>query len=404
MKFNNSYDMAKELLFLVMQIVVFRLFVLDPLEAYVVVTVAENVTDLNITVCGSNTVYSVGVFYENLTWFQAQEACIVNGYDHLDAAETYRPRRTHLRQILETSTNMNTQTFWMDWYRPDFHYADWFTTTCKERDPDLLSVQPKDDELCSVVYFNKSESDFQTRIIALPANCHNRHFYTCHKNHGEPTFYVYENFNVKTVPIFRYFEVKSVQSLDQCIQLCVDKFLCPFVVFNRTTPSCSYFTPLSGYSAANVTIVAVNSNVTFAAKTDCVYHHFNSSGLNTSVINDTFTTELNRCEKVTSTTRLTTTNLTTLSTLTPSVCSCNESKITKEEFDEMVARLTVSKSLTSSYRRSKVSAEDHRTEAKVVGALGVIVLVIIFSLPVLSDMLTFSSYLLKSFSDSSSSY
>ena len=71
---------------------------------------------------------------------------------------------------------------------------------------------------------------------------------------------------------------------------------------------------------------------------------------------------------------------------------CNAVNITDEELNEiiedLVRKLRVESNTTSSYRRTKTSAEDHRPEAKAIGAIGLFVTIAMLCIPILLDLST----------------
>ena len=67
------------------------------------------------------------------------------------------------------------------------------------------------------------------------------------------------------------------------------------------------------------------------------------------------------------------------------VCVSNQT-LTPEEFMESIKDIKVKVTDVSKYKRSKISAPDERTSSRAIGMVAVVVMVIPFSLIILSDI------------------
>lgn len=200
---------------------------------YTIVNVPDNSSYINITACTSGLSFETGIFKENLTWFQAEQACIDGGYKALDHASPSSIRRKQMRQFLQ-ATNTEFGTYWTDLFRPTAHSTSWFSymgRPCREFSSRAFSALPKDEELCSFILFNLTD-ELSPVVKLFPATCFEKHFYSCITYQGRPEYKVYQNFDIRFHPDTISEVLDFVDSFDTCLELCNDKL-----------PSCTIGTP-----------------------------------------------------------------------------------------------------------------------------------------------------------------
>lgn len=356
------------------------------LHGHTIVSVPNNVTRIAIKSCPSTVPYVLGIFNVRMTWFQAQQACIGDGYESVDHAERNWVRRNHMRDYLRAE-NVATGSYWTDLYRPSTSSTTWFSCTaapCREFVASAISALSQSDELCSVAFFNMSER-LSSTVKLLPANCFNKYYYACKTTKGGHDYRVYENFDLYVLPYYMYVDNHSALSLDDCIAQCNGRVRCGALVYNNITYNCTLLVNDMGYAISEFEIVSGTDNTTFANKYRCEVTAHNTSNLNVSNIDDTFSFTLPPCTSSTTSSSPTTGS----SNFTNKMCSCSTTALSQEEFNDLIANLTVSKVTTSKHKRKKSSAEDNRPQAKTIGALGLVITILILCLPIVSDFLTF---------------
>lgn len=356
------------------------------LHGYTMISVPNNVTRIAIKSCPSTIEYRLGIFNVRMTWFQAQRACIVDGYGSVDLAEPNWVRRIQMKDYLQAE-NVTTGSYWTDLYRPFSSSTKWFSCTaspCREFKQRIFSALPQSDELCSVAFFNMSER-FSSTVKLLPANCFNKYYYACITIYGPHDYRVYENFDLYVLPDYMYVDNQLTLSLDDCIEQCNERTRCGALVYNNVTYNCTLLVNDWGYAISEFEIVSGTDNTTFANKYKCEVTTHNTSNLNVSDIDDNFSFTLPPCPSSTTSGPPSTES----SNFTNKMCSCNTTALSQEEFNDLIANLTVSKVSTSKHKRKKSSAEDNRPQAKTVGALGLVITILILCLPIVSDVLTF---------------
>ena len=356
---------------------------------YEYINTTSSLNKLTISVCSSSNAYTMGIFRENLTWFQAQAACRANGYNTVDYASTNWPRRMHQRQFLQEE-DVNLEIHWTDLYRIDSNSSTWCPYSQKT-EPIYAIVnllrQPNDDELCMAIMFNMSEPQ-ESMIQFVPANCFKKNYYTCIKIDGGTIFQIYEKYDLSYKSPTFYTVSVNVSSLEGCFGQCFSVSRCIGLLFRNDSLECKLLRAKYGYGEVVLSIEEVNENVTFAGSTGCNIVEPITSAFNPTVYGDDYSFDLFDCYIETTVPLPTPVNTSTPDQLCDAECECPNSTISDEEFEDMVKKLTVPKDQTSSYRRKLTCAEDNRSEVRTVAAIGLAFTAIVIGLPILLDAMT----------------
>lgn len=363
----------------------FRIFLLNVfvLTAIPHISVRINVTlAQNVTPCYDSHAYIIGIFNESLTWLEADYRCKQMGYHGLHMAIAGWQRWYHVRDVLQSVEFQENAYFWEGHFRPFFHIDEWYgvklgkSLSCKEFGLGIISGRVDPFHQCAAVYWET----FSTKQSLVSRSCSDIFPYICYQSNGLTYFHTYDGFVMSRNDLssIRFIFNDSITTFNDCEQDCRDRVGCISFTFNYTSPNCTRTNIIYGNGPVTYEISPGFGNVTHGVKTGCNVTFSNTP--NTFSISD-IDPMLPDCG---------------LSPIPGNYCQCasvdintplNDTQL-EQAVQEIIVNLTVRRESTSARHRKLTSATDYRPSATVFGTIGTLILVVVFSLPIISDILT----------------
>ena len=341
------------------------------------VHIPDNVTKMNVQVCTGTSVNIVTIVDKDLTWFEATALCKAMNFGSLDIAPQGWPRRNQVRSLLEGIDYKGLDySFWTGIFRSFDQNTNWFFNRkqCKPF-PGHVNVDSLKNGLCVAIERNESSLPYKESMFV--DDCKNKRPLVCINYAGPVPLLSYSGFEFPEDLITSSMRPLMLYNVttDHCIGKCLQKSDCSSFTFNHDERKCT----ILGMIFANdrqyhetYSIIKSSKNVTHYAKTGCQLT-FTTANLSSAATIDTVIPD---CEKD--------------ETNSDCPCAIEESTLTESEIvevvNELVVNLTVDPKNTAARRRKLSCAEDSRYESKAVGSVGVIVITVILSLPVIADI------------------
>lgn len=342
---------------------------------------------LNVTPCYGIRAYMIDIVNESLARAEADYSCRETGYDGLLTTKIDRQTWYHIRAVLQNvNYAASNVSFWEGRFRPFFHIFDWYgagmfgdNALCTLYGKNEVSGTYLPSAQCAAVQWKTLS--FQHDLEAR--DCYDTLPYICVRYDGYAHFEVYRDYMMSpnNVLAIRFSFNETIVTYDGCAQYCRGRLRCIAFTFNHSSSNCTLTNLMHGNGPVTYEISPGWPNVTHGIKTGCsVIFNNTSRNISLAAVNHT----LPVCG---------------LSPIPSNYCQCEcgltaDANYTMNEVqlerivDELILNLTVSERLISARRRKLTSATDERPSATFIGALGAVFLTTVFSLPVISDILS----------------
>ena len=336
----------------------------------------------NVTPCFSVKAYNIHIVNESLTWMDAEYSCKQMGYTGLMSISWNWRQWLHVKHVLQYAGFHVNMSYWEGHFRPYFHVEDWYRVTGNGCEKSKISITDDGDQFnqCASVHW-ETYSQAQ-RHAGIARHCTDRLPYICYYNQDMAYFHLYISFVIgqNNFSEIRHMFDGNISIFDDCAQTCRDDYTCLSFTFNFSSSSCTMTQLLPGFGAITYEIEPGFGNVTHGVKTGCDVSTRSTPRRSPLVNGDTTLSDcglspipLNYCPRVST---------------SESGGAINDT-LMDQIVKELIANLSVKPDTTSSYVRKHTSAQDVRPSAAFFGSVGVIVLIVVISLPVLADSVTY---------------
>ena len=371
MKMDIQYNLVK------IACLINALHVYNTLGENTVNSVATNETYVNVTACFGKQSYDLGIYPDqNLTIFQAEKFCNDEGYSRLFGYPIRWRRWDHVVHALATNGFLGNYTFLDSRFRPTFYTDSWVVSfNCFLMKGGDVVIHDDPFHQCAAVTFPDVQLDqFTKRVDAV--NCNVQMPFVCENTFGSLSIDLFEGFDVNETTFstihFHMNLLHNVTDVTNCTEACTNTS-CVSFTFNASSEDCKLYSLTSNTGPVSYTIINTYNNITHGLKTGCSASIFNTSF---NYYSTGVHSELPLCG---------------LSPIPPGYCAkCDvmtQEELTKQ-VAEIVANLTVPKKSTAKTRQLYESAYEERPYAVATGTLAFIIIVVVLSLPVISDVLS----------------
>ena len=339
---------------------------------------------LNVTAYSGRTDVNLGIYpYQVLNRFQAERFCADRDYQRPLAYHLRWGRWELVRNSLKEHGVTQNISFYDGRFRPYFFEKTWFKDfTCNilRDSSEIMNMRNLHDQCAMVTFLNTNQDN--SKIVIQETDCNTKLSVVCENvTTNEPFIDIYQNFEVSendNNTVIEIVRTTTVAGFQECVQVCYNDTRCVSLSFNAHTYDCVMYTPVNGTTR--------NTNVSYEIMntTESINHCVKSRRNLAEVFNDSVD---NYNAGIPST--LPTCGV---SPVPPGYCKCNETaaNTTRAELEQIIAdiveNLTISKDTTSKNRMKYISKYERRPYSVSAGVMAIVVIVVIMSLPVISDI------------------